>query len=436
MGFPNDREIGEGRMSLLSTLQTGVSGMSAQSNLLSTIGDNIANASTVGYKDASAQFESLLGLTTGNTYNSGSVQTTIRYGITDQGTQLSTTTPTDMEIQGNGFFVVQNAAGATAMTREGDFIPNSSGSLVNSAGYSLMGYPIDSTTGAVGTTLQLVNTSSSGLQATASTSGTLSVNLPSNAAVVASNDPSSTNTSGTVYSAKTSVTTYDDLGNAVVADIYMAKTGTNAGPPPTSTWTITAYNAADATNGGFPYSSTNLGTGTYIYNDTTGKLDSTNTGGTGLSLNIPNGNTISLDMTNATQLASPFVATSVTANGNAPGKLSSISIGTDGTLTSVYSNGATQASYQIPLATVVSPDNLTPINGNAYQPSTTSGNMTIGTASTGGYGSIQSSSLEASTVDIATQLTDMIAAQRAYEANSKVLQTSSDLLSLINKLQS
>jgi flagellar hook protein FlgE len=434
-------------MSLFGSLQTSVSGMSAQSNLLSAIGDNIANSNTVGYKNASAQFETMLGLSTGSIYDSGSVQTTIRYGITQQGTQLSTTIPTDMEIQGNGFFVVQSPSGETAMTRAGDFVPNATGTLVNSAGYTLMGYPINSTTGVAGTTLQVVSTSSSGMQANATTSGTLSANFPSTATVVTANDPISTNSSSTVYTDKSSITTYDSVGNAVVLDLYMTKTA-DASAGGASTWTVAAYNHADASaTGGFPYTASAsepggalLGSGTYTFDSTTGTLDASSANS--LSVTMPGadgsttaGNIVSFDLSKTTQLAAAFNVTTATANGNAPGSLSSVSIGSDGTLTSIYSNGAKVPSYKIPLANVVSPDNLTPINGNAYQISTTSGGMTIGAAGSSGYGSIAGSSLEQSTVDIATELTNMIASQRAYEANSKVLQTSSDLLSLINKLQ-
>ena len=104
-------------------------------------------------------------------------------------------------------------------------------------------------------------------------------------------------------------------------------------------------------------------------------------------------------------------------------------------MTSVYQNGAQQAIYRIPLADVPSPDALTPLSGNVYEPSTASGGITIGSAKTGTLGEIDSSSLEQSTVDLATELTSMITAQRSYEANSKVIQTSSDLLSVISNLK-
>ncbi len=127
---------------------------------------------------------------------------------------------------------------------------------------------------------------------------------------------------------------------------------------------------------------------------------------------IPNGKTLAIDVGQSTQLAADFNVATATIGGSAPSKLDHITIGTDGTVTSVYANGAKEPSYRIPLANVPSPDNMTSLTGNVYEPSLTSGEMTVGAAETGSLGSIQSDSLENSTVDLATQLTMMITAQR------------------------
>jgi flagellar hook protein FlgE len=144
---------------------------------------------------------------------------------------------------------------------------------------------------------------------------------------------------------------------------------------------------------------------------------------------------VTLDLSKSTQLAADFSVANGTVDGSAPSKLDHITIGKDGTVTAVYANGITKPTYRIPLAQVESPDNLTTISGDAYQVNSDSGDMVIGTANAGGLGEIDSSSLEGSTVDLATELTSMISAQRGYEANSKVLQTTSDLLSIINNLK-
>ena len=130
-------------MSLFATLNTSISGMAAQATKLSTIGDNIANASTTGYKRAGTEFETLLGNEATSNYESGGVKSVIRYGVTDQGLIASTSSATDLAIYGNGFFVVQDSAGGTALTRAGSFVPDASGNLVNTAGYKLMGYSLD-----------------------------------------------------------------------------------------------------------------------------------------------------------------------------------------------------------------------------------------------------------------------------------------------------
>ena len=153
-----------------------------------------------------------------------------------------------------------------------------------------------------------------------------------------------------------------------------------------------------------------------------------------MSIGIPNGSALSIDLGQTTQLASNFVVNSASLDGSPPSKLDHISIGTDGTLTAVYQNGFQRAIFKIPLADVPSPDNLNSLSGNLYEANTQSGAITIGTAKTGAFGEIDSSSLEQSTVDLATELTSMITAQRSYEANSKVIQTSSDLLSVLSNL--
>ena len=128
-------------MGLYGMMRTSASGMAAQANRLSTVADNIANSGTTGYKRASAEFSSLILQSSQSEYTSGSVDTNIRYAISEQGSFKFTTSATDLGIKGNGFFVVPNDAGKTFLTRAGSFVPDGSGNLVNAAGYKLMGYP-------------------------------------------------------------------------------------------------------------------------------------------------------------------------------------------------------------------------------------------------------------------------------------------------------
>lgn len=400
-------------MSLFNTMRTSVSGMAAQSTALSTIGDNIANANTVGYKDASSQFETIIGDQSATSYESGTVQTDIRYGVTSRGTLETTTSPTDLAINGNGFFVVsKGGANNSYLTRAGSFVGTTSGTYVNSAGYELMGYQI--TDGATSSTLSPVNIPAS-LAAAASTSGTLTANLPSTATAAASGSTVGTSTN---YTQETSLTVYDSLGDPNVVNIYMTKTGDN-------TWDVKAYQQGDAATD----PTTSIGTTVLTFDSSTGAVS---TGGT-LSLSV-NGQTVPIDLSGTTQLASNFSVTSATTNGAAPSKMSSVSVGSDGTMTAVYADGRQLAAFRIPIATVASPDSLTNVSGNAYQVNATSGDMVLTTAGTDGAGEIVADSLEESTVDLATELTNMIQAQRSYEANSKVMQAASDLLSTLNRL--
>jgi flagellar hook protein FlgE len=151
---------------------------------------------------------------------------------------------------------------------------------------------------------------------------------------------------------------------------------------------------------------------------------------------MPSGNTVSLDVSGMTQLAASFSVSNATMNGNPASALSSVSVGADGTVSFVYASGTKVAAYKVPLGNVESPEKLTSLSGDVFQQSLGSGDITIGEADANGLGTINSSELESSTVDLASQLTDMIQAQRGYEANSKVFQAGSDLMSeLFNMLK-
>ena len=427
-------------MGLYGLLTTSASGMSAQSALLNTVSDNISNVSTTGYKRSSAEFSSMV-LSSGLTadYQSGSVMVNPRIAIDGQGALNGTTSTTDLAIKGDGFFVVQGPNGQPVLTRAGSFVKDSSGDLVNSAGYTLMGYPAGSVGVANGFAgLVPINLNSIALQATPTTSGKLYVNLPSNSTVVtpATNAVPSVGwaTTSPTPTTKTSLVTYDNLGNQVTLDIYMTNLGADPVNPNRADWDISIFNAADATNGTFPYknpaANEPLASGTLQFSKTTGAL----TSGSPISLNIPNGRAMTLDMSQTTQLATSYTILTASTNGNAPSQVSGVTIGKDGTVSVAYQNGASAAVYDVPLAKVTSPDKMTVISGNAFIPGLQSGAAQIGAAGSGGLGSIQSSALEASTVDLASELTTMIEAQNNYQADSKVFTTGSQLLQVLINL--
>lgn len=418
-------------MSLYGVLRTGVSGMNAQANKLGTIADNIANTGTTGYKRASTEFSSLL-IDSGSSanYQSGAVETKVRYAISQQGTLNYTTSATDLAIQGDGFMIVSDKAGVPYLTRAGSFVVDaSSGNLVNAAGFTLMGYDVSdgnpnvvlNGTGA----LTPVNLSAMNLQAKPSTSGTFVANLPSNAAVVSGDTPAD-NTAASAYTEKSSVVAFDKLGNEVTLDIYLTKT---AGSP--AAWEMAVYDRADASaGGGLPYGAAALANQTLTFSDT-GKLTSTPS----LSLDVPGGSTLTLDLTGTTQLAADYTPLNVAVDGNEPSTVSGVVIKEDGIVYATYENGAEAPAFRVPLADVESPNNLQPLAGNVFATTVESGDMQIGFPEEGARGSLVSGALEQSNVDMAAELTEMIIAQRDYTANSKIVQTSSELLDVLVNLK-
>lgn len=408
-------------MSLYGVLRSGVSGMNAQSNKLGTVADNIQNASTSGYKRASTEFSSLI-LSSGNgAYNSGSVNTTIRYAISDRGPISYTTSGSDLAISGNGFFVVSDQSGTPYLTRAGNFVVDGpTGNLVNAAGFKLMGYSLAGGAPSVALNslngLVPVNVSSMAMQARPTTDGMITGNLPFAETPVAAVDRPP---AGAVFSKKTSLVTYDNVGNAVTLDVYLTKSSAN-------TWEVAVYDAANPAD--FP--GTPLGGPTTLTFDGMGQL----TGASSMTFNIPNGQSFTFDMAGMTQLAGDYNVKGA-ANGNAPTAVKGAEFGSDGTVYAVYEDGTRIPAYKIPLANVPSPDNLTPRAGNVYEASIDSGGVQVGFAGLGGLGSISVGALEQSNVDIGTELTAMIEAQTAYTANSKVFQTGSELLDVLMSLK-
>jgi flagellar hook protein FlgE len=417
-------------MSLYGMMRTGVSGMNAQANRLSAVADNIANSDTTGYKRASTEFSTLVMPTTGGAYNSGGVTTTVRSSISAQGVLQYTTSVSDLAVNGDGFFVVQDAGGTPYLTRAGAFVPNAEGNLVNAAGYKLMAYsyqngvPAATVNGFDG--LEAVSISDSEMTASPSTEGFYTGNLPSGATPVAAGSLPSTNAPTAQYSEKSSLVAYDNLGNKKLLDVYFTKTGANA-------WQVAVFDQSGATPGtSFPYAGGALGTADLTFDATTGKLagavDS-------VSLTIPGGAAFTLDLSQLSQLGTGFTVTDGAVNGNAPSAIDKIQISKDGTIYGQYADGSTKALYKIPLADVTSPDQLTVLGGNVYAQGPDSGAVRIGFANEGKLGAVVSGALENSNVDIAEELTGMIAAQRSYTANSKVFQTGSDLMDVLVNLK-
>ncbi len=401
-------------MSLYGTMRTGVSGMNAQANRLSTVGDNIANSSTVGYKKASTQFSSMILPSSNGSYNSGGVNTTVRYSINSQGAFTYTTSSTDLAINGEGFFIVSGADKSNYLTRAGNFEVQPDGTLKNAAGFTLMGYPYSSTTdptivinGFDG--LAEVNVQAGGMSSTPSTTGVVSGNLPSGEAIG--------------YSKSSSLVAYDSQGNSRLLDLKYTKNADND-------WTLDISYKDDV---GTVHA---LGSHALRF-DANGKLTTPASGlvaSTGLTIAGAQLNPLSVDVRDMSQLGAAY-SIKGNINGQGASAVDKVAISKDGVVSILYKNGKSMPAYRIAMANVQSPNNLTPREGNVYSQSNDSGVIVMGYAGNSGYGSILSSALEDSNVDIGQELTGMIEAQRNYTANSKVFQTGSELLETLVNLK-
>jgi flagellar hook protein FlgE len=398
---------------------TAISGLNAFSQQLSTISNNVANSETTAYKSTGTSFAEILNSSTSSS-SSGNVGdgVTLQSNTVDwsQGTVASTGNSNNFAITGSGFFVVRNTAGVTSYTRDGEFSYNSDGTLVNAEGMTVQGYAIDAA-GNVSTTLSDITISNALIPGTATSSMTTTANLNSSAAT------------GDTFSA--TVNTYDSLGNTVALTITFTKVD-----PATATneWTWTAS---------IPTASgTATGSGTLDF-DTSGALVAS-TDPT-ISLALTNGaatpQVVTWDLYNAagttngdlTQCASTSALSDSSQDGTAAGQIESISTDSKGIITASYSNGKTSSLYQIALAGFTNEGGLSKTGDGLYIQTSSSGEPTYGVAKSGQFGTLTSGSLEASNIDLAKELANMIIAQRAYESCAKVFTTESDMMkTLVN----
>ena len=445
--------------SLFAALGVAVSGLNAQSQSIGNISDNLANAETTGYKNIGTNFSSLVTASSSTSNSPGGVSATPSYQNAVQGNITTTETTTNLAISGQGFFVVttatQNASGqteftgSTLYTRSGDFTMNTSGYMVNGAGYYLEGYTI---------TDGIVNTASvTPIQISAlldnpepTTTITYSANLPANA----TNYTSSAST----------VDVYDTLGSTHETSVVWETTSTTGvweatvtvedgggtGVDYVATYEVTFgtdgtittleglncyYSDAPSTSLGVPVASSGStgDSATVSIGDSTGETD---------ALIFPGaaGQSITLDfgtfgeatgLTQYSSSSSTVSVSSISQDGLGEGSYSSIGIDTDGIVSINYTNGSIRKIYQIPLATFNSPDNLQRNTGNVYTATLASGTANLHLAGTNGSGTIASGSLEDSTVDIASEFTTMIQSQQVYSANAKMVTTVNSMLNTI-----
>ena len=399
-----------------------LSGLNAASSNLDVIGNNVANASTVGFKGANAIFADVYA----NSLSS-SASTTAGIGVSVasvqqqfvQGTISTTSNPLDVAINGNGFFRM-DTAGQITYSRNGQFHLDKDGFIVNATGSQVTGYAVDASGNIVASAPTPLQVSSSQLQATMTTKAGIGLNLDSSKAVATG---AFNPTDSTTYNSSTSMSVYDSLGNSHTLATYYAKTGAN-------TWAV--YGTMDGT--ALPAS---LGTLTF---KSDGTLDTT---ATTLPFNVSdtltNGATtpfaFTLDYSKATQFGSSFSVDTLSQDGYTAGLLSGYNIGDDGTLQGQYSNGQTRTLGQIALARFTNLNGLQPLGNNEYRESSDSGQAIVGAPGSSNFGVVQSGAVEESNVDLTNQLVAMITAQRVYQANAQTIKTEDQMMNTLVTLR-
>jgi len=411
----------------VGSFSAGLSGLNANSQALSVIGNNLANINTVGYKASTVNFEDLVSQNVGGSgVNPAQVGLGVSVGsispVFRQGAIENTGEASNVAIQGTGFFVL-NGSNGQAFTRAGDFTFDSNGSLVTPDGQFVQGYTaLNATTGKIDTTGQPTNiTIPPGvLRAPAPTTRmSTTTNLDAGAAT------------GATFSA--SIQVFDSLGSAHVMTMNYAKTG-----PGAWTYTLTAP-GAEVTGGtaGTPFT---VGTGTLTF-DATGKLTAVNGGApAAVTFTTPTftdgaaASSLQWAILDANQkptlsgFAAPSQTSSIDQNGSAAAGVQSITINGDGEIIASFGAGQSVPVGQLALANFNNPAGLVKLGGNSFGQTQAAGLANIGTPGTGGRGSVTGGSLEQSNVDMATEFTQMILAQRGYQANAKTITVSDQLL--------
>ena len=410
------------------TFRIALSGLNAASTDLEVTGNNIANASTTGFKDSRAEFADVYANSvsgrSGNSAGQGVRVARIAQQFT-QGVVEFTSNNLDLAINGEGFFVLKDGNGSQLYTRSGAFSADREGYVVNHAGQRLQVYP--ATTSAGGTTtfntgvlndLQLP-TQPSPPQATGSIYAAL--NLDAQQVVpAAAFDPSDPGS----YNHSTSIVTYDSLGNDHTTTMYFRKTADNQ-------WSGYLYVDGNAVTSG--------GAASFALDfDSAGALINPANGLVTMDAYTPPGAAplnLVMDFGNTTQYGGPFSVNSLGQDGYSSGRLSGVDIDSDGIVFARYTNGQSSAIGKVALAKFNNSQGLRQVGDTNWVETFPSGDAQLGEAGTSSFGAIQSGALEASTVDIAEQLVNLITAQRNFQANAQVITTSDTITQTIINLR-
>jgi flagellar hook protein FlgE len=455
-------------MSINSAMIAGASGLLANSSALAAISDNIANVNTTGFKRVNTVFTPNYKVSGGGEarYSSGGVTSNSRLDIASAGILNPSASPTHLAIDGNGFFVVRGSPTATTgssaalFTRSGAFQTDSSGFLRNDAGMYLYGWPVraDGTVAQNPSNLdelEAVNLSNMGGAAEATSSIRINANLQASQAVspaAATYDvanPAFNMASGAVApDFQRTIQVFDTQGGVRSVTLSMLKS-------PTANQWFTELHVEPASDvvTGAGLNNGQIATGVVAF-DTNGRIDPANTTlpttlsflssdfagalGANQAQWAPStgvgAQSISLDFGTAgspggiTQFDSPSTLNSTTVDGALFGAFAGVEVGSDGFVSARFSNGVVRQIYQIPIATVANPNGMASVGGASFQVTENSGVFTMNVPGRGAAGSIASSSVENSNVDIATEFSNLIVTQRAYSASSRIITTADEML--------
>ncbi len=435
---------------MMRSMFSGVSGLMAHQVRMDVIGNNVANVNTIGFKSGRVTFQEVFSQTIKGasapdaaTGRGGTNPMQIGLGIgvgnvdtiVTRGSLQRTDNPTDLAIEGDGFFIVQGGAGDTyRFTRAGNFGIDKLGNLVAGNGMNVMGwqaytrnpdgsyeFDTEQPVGPINIYYDEFNNNKRIIAARATTDAVFSGNLDSSRPIITNPDDSN-------VQFKVPVTVYDDLGNQYKLTIKFWKTAASAGTSTTWTWEIDG----GASGGNAVTPSTAQGTITF---DNFGRIQAGSTSAFDIQLSPQTTDigvqpfTVRFDFSNLTMYNADSSVKPTNVNGYPTGNLVSFNIGPDGIITGIYSNGQQQPLGLIALASFENPAGLQKVGDNMFIPSTNSGdfNKAVKPGSEG-VGMLNPGTLEMSNVDLSREFTDMIITQRGFQANSRIITTSDEML--------
>ena len=405
----------------------GLSGLTASASNLDVIGNNIANSGTIGFKSGTVQFADVF---TGTQIGLGAKVSAVSQNFNAGAVQTSARVLDVAIVEGDGFFRMTSPGGEIAYSRNGQFNKDKDGFIVNAAGLQLTGHKVDAA-GVIGAGLEALQLPSTAMLPKATGEIAAQFNLDARGAIpTAAFDANNSAT----YNYSNSVKVYDSLGNPHELATFFVKTNPVA-PSTSSPWNV--YATADGV--AVPGAGTSSTVGQLTF-DAYGKLVLPANGKMALSgINFANGSApmaLNLAVTGTTQFGSASDVKQLDQDGYASGTLAGFSIGKDGVLTGKYSNEQSKALGQIVLSSFVNPAGLQSKGDNVWTETAASGQSLTGNPGAGTrLGALASGSLEASNVDLTSELVNLIIAQRTYQANAQTVKTQDQVVQTLMNMR-